>query len=87
MKRSEILQVLKEFNRYREPEARASLVNVRGTQITVKITGTACRNCSFEEHAQDLVFYLTDSLGHPFKIQEIQETPEGEIVVYTPDLS
>ena len=82
MNPKQVHRVLDEFNVYRAPEAQATLVSMEGDRVTVQISGTACRNCSFEEHAVDLAFYLEDHFGSTFQILKRETTPEGEVVVY-----
>lgn len=66
-----------EFNARRAPEAVAEVLEVGDSFVHIRITGTGCRACGYDEHAVDFAFLLGDLLGTEVKVSGLEWEEEG----------
>jgi superoxide reductase len=74
-------EAVKEYNRYRSPEATAKLVSMGEKSLKIEFTGPYCRTCGFYDYFEDFV-YVLEELGIKSQINEVEETEEGAIVTF-----
>nr|MDO8079485.1 hypothetical protein [Candidatus Freyarchaeota archaeon] len=74
-------EAIKEYNRYRSPEATAELVSMDGKFLKIVFTGPYCRTCGFYDYFEDFVYVLED-FGTKSQIDEVEETDDGAIVTF-----
>lgn len=79
--KEKIGKVIKEFNKYRAPEARAKLLSVSGKLLKIEFTGSFCRTCGFYDYFDDFKIFLGE-IGLKSKIAEIKEIDEGAVVKF-----
>ena len=75
-RRARVQRAIEEYNRYREPEARARLVSLDAQGLWVEFTGTFCRTCGAYDWYEDLVWILKDH-GLETEIGQVEEFLEG----------
>jgi superoxide reductase len=72
---------VEEFNRYRSPEATASIADIKGDKIEVKVNGPFCRTCGFYDYFDDLRIELESNIGTNLEIANIEEKGEENYIV------
>lgn len=72
-------KAIKEYNKYRSPEATAKLVSINKKSLRIKFTGPYCRSCGFYDYFEDFVYVLKD-FEIESQIDEVEETEDGAIV-------
>jgi superoxide reductase len=75
-------EAIKDFNRYRSPEATAKLVKINKNKLKIRFSGAFCRTCGFYDYFDDLKIILEDK-GIKSKVSEIEEKEYGAIVSFT----
>ncbi len=68
-------EVVERFNRYREPEAVAEIVE-DGEEAVVEIRGSFCRSCGLYDYAEDLI-YFGEELNVKVEILSVEELEDG----------
>ncbi len=53
-----VKQAIEEYNRYRSPEAKADLIEVGNSQLTVDFEGSFCRGCGVSDYFEDFIYEL-----------------------------
>jgi len=76
-----ILEALEEYNRFREPEVKASLISFKDNIFVVKFEGTFCLTCGFYDYFEDLI-YILEEKGVKVEIKNIEEIENGAVVSY-----
>ena len=71
----------KEFNERHSPEAIVEVLGVEGEQVRVRVRGTACKACGFDENVVDFAYILQDVLGRRVEIKGLEEEEEGFLTV------
>jgi hypothetical protein len=67
--RPRIEKAIKNYNKYRSPEANAQLISTDGEDaFTVSFTGTFCSSCGLYDYFEDLLYELLDEAGIKTKI-------------------
>ncbi len=79
--RKKIEDVIKEYNKYRSPEATARLISIDEKSLKIEFTGSFCRTCGFYDYFDDFRVFL-EEVGLKTKIREIKEIDEGAIVEF-----
>ncbi len=74
-------QAIKEYNKYRSPEATAKLLDYREDEFIVEFRGPFCKTCGFYDWFDDLRYILLEE-GLETRIDEIRELDDGGIVKY-----
>jgi hypothetical protein len=72
-------QAIKEYNKYRVPEVKASLLEFRGDLLRVSFEGSYCLTCGFYDYFDDFKITLED-LGLKTDITNIEEKDESVTV-------
>lgn len=75
-------RAVKEYNKYRSPEANARIVSTGKESFKIEFTGPYCRTCGFYDYFEDLVYVLKD-FGVETRIDEVEETDSGAIVSFS----
>ena len=78
----QLTQAIAEYNRYRVPEARATLVESSPSEFTVDFTGGFCRTCGYYDWLEDLQVLLMDQYGVSTRMVEVAEKPDGATVLF-----
>jgi len=79
--KKKVREAIRDFNRYRSPEAKAKLLKFNKKEIVVDFTGTFCHTCSFYDYFDDLKIFL-EKKGIEAKILKIKEKRNGTIVSF-----
>lgn len=53
-------RAVKKYNRYREPEAKAHVLEIRDDKIIVKFTGSFCNTCGIRDWVEDFKYILEE---------------------------
>lgn len=69
---NEIIDAIKNYNRYRSPEATAEIIGYKDNVLTVRFTGSFCFTCGVNDWIEDLKYVLEDH-GVEAEISEIIE--------------
>ncbi len=77
-----VKKAIKEFNKYRSPEAVAELVDTRPDGFTVKFSGSFCMTCGFYDYFDDLAVIL-EGLGVKSKVESVKENENGAVVRFS----
>lgn len=75
--KEQVERAAREFNERHAPEAVAEVLNVGEREVRVRITGTACKACGFDENVVDFAYILSDLLGERVEIERLEEEEEG----------
>jgi hypothetical protein len=70
-----VRESIREYNRYRAPEAVARIVTRRGEVYYIKFDGTYCETCGLYDWIEDLK-YIMESKGLQAEVEGLKE-PEG----------
>lgn len=79
--RKTIDKVVKEYNKYRSPEATASVNSIDGKLFKIKFTGPFCHTCGHHDYFDDFKVFL-DEVGSKSKIGKIKEIDKGAVVKF-----
>lgn len=71
-----------EYNKYRAPEAKASIEHLKRGELKVRIEGTFCFTCGFYDYIDDLKIELEDAGVH-VEVREVKEVLEEVEVTFT----
>jgi len=55
---SAIQKALKDYNRYRSPEATAKIVEISNNQLTMDFEGSFCVGCGVTDYLEDFIYEL-----------------------------
>jgi len=80
--REKVNQAIKEFNKYRSPEATAKLIKINRNEIKIKFFGTFCKTCGFYDYFEDFIIFLEER-KIKCSIKEIKEIQNGAIVKFS----
>jgi hypothetical protein len=80
--RNKVIGAIRDFNKYRSPEATAKLLKFNKKEIVVDFTGIFCRSCGFYDYFDDLKIFLEEK-GIKSKISRIEEKENGAIVRFS----
>jgi len=69
---SKIVRAIEEYNRYRSPEATASLVEIGDGYVVVNLSGSFCISCGIYDWLDDLRYELQDYTGRIVEIADIE---------------
>ncbi len=75
-------RAVREYNKYRSPEANARIVSASKESFKIEFTGPYCRTCGFYDYFEDLIYVLKD-FGVESRIDEVEETDFGAIVSFS----
>lgn len=75
-------RAVREYNKYRSPEANARIISTDKESFKIEFTGPYCRTCGFYDYFEDLVYVLKD-FGVETRIDEVEETDSGAIVSFS----
>lgn len=56
--RAAIQKAVKDYNKYRSPEARVSVVKIGDDQLTMDFSGSFCRGCGVSDYFEDFIYEL-----------------------------
>ncbi len=76
-----IAECIDEFNKYRSPEANATLLAFDGKRITVQFKGHFCKSCGFYDYFDDLKLIFEDK-GLPISNLNVAENEDGAVVEF-----
>jgi len=78
-----VLRAIKEYNRYRSPEAKAKLVKVGEKDLVLDFEGSFCRTCGVSDYLEDFVYELQKFVDIKMRIESFEEhKPETIRVKY-----
>jgi hypothetical protein len=78
-----ILRAVEIYNRYRSPEAAATLLKLQGNHITIEFKGPFCSSCGIYDYFEGFVYELKDFANLRIRIVEVkQDGPEDFRVKY-----
>jgi hypothetical protein len=72
---------IKEFNKYRSPEAKVKLISTNKKSFKLEFTGHFCVTCGFYDYFDDFIIFL-EEVGLKTKIDKIKEIDNGAIVKF-----
>ena len=72
---------IEEFNKYRSPEAHATLVKIDEKGFVVRFEGSFCYTCGFYEYFEDLRI-IAEERGLKTRIERIEEGEGSSLVVF-----
>ena len=67
-----VLGAIQVYNKYRSPQAKATLVKVKKDCFVVDFEGSFCESCGVREYIEDLIYEL-EGVNQKFRV-ELQET-------------
>ena len=73
--RKAVEKAVREYNRYRSPEATAKLVRINGSRAVIVFEGSFCETCGINEWVTDMKYVMED-LGIEAELEAIEE-PES----------
>ncbi|RKZ00456.1 MAG: hypothetical protein DRQ10_04145 [Candidatus Hydrothermota bacterium] len=75
-------KVVREFNKYRNPECKARTVRNKDDELVVEFSGSvASYACCFDENFIDFKFYIEDIADENMEIKEIKRVKSDKFVV------
>jgi len=80
-----ILRAIEVYNRYRSPEATASLLKLEQNSFTIEFEGEFCQSCGVQDYLEDFIYELKGlSSDIEVEIREIEQiSPQSFKVRYT----
>jgi len=79
--KEKIEKAVKEFNKFRSPEAVAQLLSLNDESFRIEFTGPFCLACGFYDYFDDFKIFL-EEIGSKADISQIKETKNGAIVTF-----
>jgi hypothetical protein len=76
-----ILETVKEFNKFRAPEAEAKFLSLNEISLKIEFTGPFCQACGFYDYFDDFKIFL-EEIGPKADILEINEISNGAVVKF-----
>jgi hypothetical protein len=70
--RDVVIGAIQVYNKYRSPDAKATLVRMKNDRFVVDFEGSFCESCSVREYIEDLIYELK-GVNQKFRV-ELQET-------------
>ena len=80
--RRTVEDAIREYNRYRSPEAKARIAFAKDDRLKVDFTGSFCSTCGYYDYFDDLKTLLEEK-GLRNDITNIDETDEGAVVEFS----
>jgi len=80
--RRTVEDAIREYNRYRSPEAKARIAFAKDDRLKVEFTGSFCSTCGYYDYFDDLKTLLEEK-GLRNDITNIDETDEGAVVEFS----
>ena len=82
METKKLRKVVREFNKYRNPECKARTVRNKDDELVVEFSGSvASYACCFDENFIDFKFYIEDIADEKMEIKEIKRVRSDKFVV------
>lgn len=82
METKKLRKVVREFNKYRNPECKARTVRNKDDELVVEFSGSvASYACCFDENFIDFKFYIEDIADENMEIKEIKRVKSDKFVV------
>ena len=82
METKKLRKVVREFNKYRNPECKARTVRNKDYELVVEFSGSvASYACCFDENFIDFKFYIEDIADEKMEIKEIKRVKSDKFVV------
>ena len=82
METKKLRKVVREFNKYRNPECKARTVRNKDDELVVEFSGSvASYACCFDENFIDFKFYIEDIADEKMEIKEIKRVKSDKFVV------
>jgi len=83
-----VQRAIKDYNKFRRPEAKASLVKIGKNQLTIDLEGSFCRGCGVSDYFEDFIYELKRYARVKINISSFEQTePEKFRVKYNVRLS
>ncbi len=76
-----VLRAVDEYNKYRSPEAKARLVEIREDRLTIDFEGTFCQTCGVYDYLEDFIYELQMLIDVSIEILNFKEYEPGKIRV------
>ncbi len=80
--KKKVKEAIRDFNKYRSPEANAKLLKFDKKEIIVDFSGTFCRTCGFYDYFDDLRIFLEEK-GIKSKVSMVEEKENGAVVIFS----
>lgn len=78
-----VLKAIDEYNKYRSPEAKARLIEIREEGLTIDFEGTFCQTCGVYDYLEDFIYELQSFVDVNIEILNFKKYEPGRIrVVY-----
>ncbi|RLF15276.1 MAG: hypothetical protein DRJ66_04620 [Thermoprotei archaeon] len=71
--REKIERAIDIYNRYRAPEAIASLISIDNKKVIIKFKGPFCVGCGISDWIEDFKYVLLEEFGMDTEIMELKE--------------
>lgn len=79
-----VLRAVDEYNKYRSPEAKAKLVEIRKDRLTIDFEGTFCQTCGVYDYLEDFIYELQSFVDVNIEILNFKKYEPRRIrVVYS----
>jgi len=79
--KEKIAKAIEEFNKYRAPEAKATLISLGKESFKIEFTGSFCLTCGFYDYFDDYRIFLQE-VGLESEVAGIEEIDEGAVVKF-----
>ncbi|MEM4609926.1 MAG: hypothetical protein QW190_03480 [Thermoproteota archaeon] len=79
-----VFRAVDEYNKYRSPEAKARLVEIRKDRLTIDFEGTFCQTCGVYDYLEDFIYELQSFVDVNIEILNFKKYEPRRIrVVYS----
>jgi len=68
-----VRQAIEDYNRYRRPEAKASLVEMGNGRLTIDFEGSFCRSCGVSDYFEDFIYELKRYAEVEMNVQSFEQ--------------
>lgn len=77
---TEIIKIVGEYNKYRNPEVVAEIFNIGNGRVTLEFSGSFCFGCGVNDYFDDFVVEAEDR-GLNLEIKKIKQAKEDSFLV------
>jgi hypothetical protein len=76
-----VLKAVDEYNKYRSPEAKAKLIEIREEELTIDFEGTFCWTCGVYDYFEDFMYELKELIDLNIEVLSFKEYEPGKFRV------
>jgi len=68
-----VLKAIKEYNKYKSPEAKAKMVKISAKELVLDFEGSFCRTCGVLDYLEDFIYELQKLVDVKMRVASFKE--------------